>query len=553
MLEASSQSAAEAMPRPSIAIIGAGVSGLRCADLLLRASCNVTILEARSRLGGRVNQVLTGGHLVDTGSNWIHGTKGNPIMHLAEKTRTTVMEPPENSQTVYDTQGVSMNRDRSFELAGKFWEWIVKGLEYSSENSRSIPKDLGLLEWLTREWKEYRKASLKNGKQVDIAELTEECRRWGQFVGSPIEKQSMRFFWLEDGVDGGNVFVASTYEKILAEIKRPAEQGANIKLETEVKHIVYRDKKGDDKIRVETKSGQILEFDEVVVTCPLGWLKRHQADSFTPRLPERLVQAIDNIGYGALEKLYITFPKAFWLTDDNPSTGSCFNDFHNPTGYHPYLVVSGTKTTSWNQSVLSLAHLPGSTAQPTLLFYMMGDAGAHVTSQVSHLEPHSKAYNEALHDFALPFYSRLPNFDAKKVECVPTSFYQTVWQADEFAGYGSYSTFRVGLDQADVDIETMRNCGGLGEDGRGLWLAGEHTAPFIALGTTTGAFWSGEGVARKIIDRYGLSCAADELETIGAEVKNSDENPHRDTGSAQGNEPNPGNNMNGGTGAGYNQ
>lgn len=540
-----------AMPRPSIAIIGAGVSGLRCADLLLRASCNVTILEARSRLGGRVNQVSTGGHLVDTGSNWIHGTIGNPIMHLAEKTKTAVLEPPENSQTVYDTDGCRLGRKRSFELAGEFWAWIVKGLQYSTENSRSIPKDLGLLEWLTSQWQEEQKSTTKNGKSINIKELTEECRRWGQFVGSPIEKQSMKFFFLEDGMDGGNVFVASTYQKILAEIKRPAEQGANIKLETEVKHIRYRDKGNDDKVEVETNNGEVLRFDEVVVTCPLGWLKRNTENAFTPPLPRRLIQAIDSIGYGALEKLYITFPKAFWLTDNNPSTGSCFNDFQNPTGYHPYLVSSGTKTTSWNQSVLSLAHLPGSTAQPTLLFYMMGDAGAYTISKVSQLEPHSKEYDAALREFAEPFYSRLPNYEASKSECIPTSFYQTVWQADEYAGYGSYSTFRVGLEEGDVDIETMRSCGGLGESGRGLWLAGEHTAPFIALGTTTGAFWSGEGVARKIIGRYELSCSADELETIGMEIKDNDQNPNRDFSGIQDGHLNPGKNMNGSIDVGH--
>lgn len=35
-----------------------------------------------------------------------------------------------------------------------------------------------------------------------------------------------------------------------------------------------------------------------------------------------------------------------------------------------------------------------------------------------------------------------------------------------------------------------------------MWFAGEHTAPFIALGTTTGAYWSGEGVARRIVRAY---------------------------------------------------
>ncbi len=41
----------------------------------------------------------------------------------------------------------------------------------------------------------------------------------------------------------------------------------------------------------------------------------------------------------------------------------------------------------------------------------------------------------------------------------------------------------------------------MGEE-RGIWFAGEHTAPFIALGTTTGAYWSGEGIARRIVALY---------------------------------------------------
>ena len=38
---------------------------------------------------------------------------------------------------------------------------------------------------------------------------------------------------------------------------------------------------------------------------------------------------------------------------------------------------------------------------------------------------------------------------------------------------------------------------------RGLWFAGEHMAPFVALGTVTGAYWAGEGVARRIAKAWG--------------------------------------------------
>lgn len=43
---------------PHVGIVGAGISGLRCADTLIRNGFQVTILEARERIGGRVSIVL---------------------------------------------------------------------------------------------------------------------------------------------------------------------------------------------------------------------------------------------------------------------------------------------------------------------------------------------------------------------------------------------------------------------------------------------------------------------------------------------------------------
>lgn len=40
--------------KPHVGIIGAGLSGLRCADILVQNGARVTILEARDRIGGRV-------------------------------------------------------------------------------------------------------------------------------------------------------------------------------------------------------------------------------------------------------------------------------------------------------------------------------------------------------------------------------------------------------------------------------------------------------------------------------------------------------------------
>lgn len=40
--------------KPHVAVIGAGMAGLRCADILIQNGVKVTLFEARNRVGGRV-------------------------------------------------------------------------------------------------------------------------------------------------------------------------------------------------------------------------------------------------------------------------------------------------------------------------------------------------------------------------------------------------------------------------------------------------------------------------------------------------------------------
>lgn len=48
------RSSAAAAERPHVAIVGAGLAGLRCAEVLISKGAKVTVLEARQRIGGRV-------------------------------------------------------------------------------------------------------------------------------------------------------------------------------------------------------------------------------------------------------------------------------------------------------------------------------------------------------------------------------------------------------------------------------------------------------------------------------------------------------------------
>ena len=58
---------------PSVIVVGAGMAGLTAADRLVRDGWQVTVLEARDRVGGRVWSVrVDNGSVVELGGEWIH-------------------------------------------------------------------------------------------------------------------------------------------------------------------------------------------------------------------------------------------------------------------------------------------------------------------------------------------------------------------------------------------------------------------------------------------------------------------------------------------------
>ena len=60
------------MSRKKIIIIGAGIAGLAACNYLVEHDFDVTILEARNRIGGRSDNDALGIPL-GAGANWIHG------------------------------------------------------------------------------------------------------------------------------------------------------------------------------------------------------------------------------------------------------------------------------------------------------------------------------------------------------------------------------------------------------------------------------------------------------------------------------------------------
>ena len=290
--------------------------------------------------------------------------------------------------------------------------------------------------------------------------------------------------------------MASTYKKVLDAVIQAGLRKATIALSTKVTEIVSDSAAdGPGTVRISTENGEQQIFDAIVTTTPLGYLKRN-LHAFRPPLPAHLQASIAHISYGRLEKVYLTFSEPFWLLEDNPSP--FFMHFIHP------MYAPNVNPGNWSVECVSLASLPEPYRHPTLLFYLHGPSAEHITSLINGRSLEDPMYLQLLDGFFRPYYSRLPNHIG---QC-PTAALATNWQNDEFAGYGSYTNFQVapavedGGEEIllDKDIEILRH----GAPERSIWFAGEHTAPFVALGTVTGAYWSGEAVARRILETYSL-------------------------------------------------
>ena len=325
-------------------------------------------------------------------------------------------------------------------------------------------------------------------------------------------------------VGSENLFVASTYADILSDVASIPMAKASVQMSSVATRISMPDpvcleslsqvtyhmiNSQSSSEEIQTSPIQTDVFDEVVCTFPLGYLKRRHTTLFHPPLPPSILKAISAISYGNLEKIYLTFPTAFWT---QPSLSPDATDIGFTHFLHP--PATTLNPTSANIELLSLASLPGDTAQPTLLFYLYPPLSMSLTSTLAATP--ATDHHEYLSTFLEPYYSLLPHYIRDSPDCTPSASFATSWSTDEYAGYGSYTNFQtvsagqvvqangdqsatsVGLDR---HIECLRH--GLPE--RRLWFAGEATAPFVGLGTVTGAYWSGEKVAERILEAYSMT------------------------------------------------
>jgi len=312
------------MEEVKIVIIGAGIAGISAAESLLKHGfTNVKILEGEDRIGGRIHTQKYGDASIEMGAQWIHGEDCNPVFELARKNDLVDLvalgEPEKKELVFYMSSGelinpsvireTSMVLDNIFNEATKFsrenipvesghetvgmfvQDAFYKQLKTSKDSDDVKQMKDGLLNWrLTMEKTENACASM-----YDMSLLA-----WGEYILCSGQEA------VELGRGG--------YQPILDLILKDIPQSC-FHLNTRVKEVVWGHALEEDvecRSKVVTTEGEVFHADHVIVTCSLGYLKAHAQQLFQPSLPEGKMAAINRLGFGTVNKIYLEFEEPFW-------------------------------------------------------------------------------------------------------------------------------------------------------------------------------------------------------------------------------------------------
>ena len=421
----------------TIIVLGAGAAGLAAARRLVSQGLEVTILEGRERIGGRIWTDRSLGIPVDLGASWIHGVRRNPVSNLASEWGVRTAKTDFDAIRLYDTEGTPLT-DNELDELDELFERIFEDLQ---DAKRSAGDDASIDGAVSSALARYDlNAAQRRGLDWVIASEIE------LEAAADLDELSLRYWDEDDAFNGDDVLFPDGYTQITDRLA----DGLDVKLGHVVSAIAY-----DDEGVVITTSRGVFRGNQVIITLPLGVL-REGTVTFSPDLPDRKRNAIQNLQMGTLNKIALRFGELFWpaephflgyLDDDADRSMNLLN-------LHPYIGES---------ALVAFAR------------------GAHARS----LEQLSTAdvVDQVMEDLRRMFGSSIGD---------PTNATFTRWHGDPFAR-GSYSHVPPGGSIADYE-ELAQPVADR------LFFAGEATTRRYP-GTVHGALLSGEREADRIAER----------------------------------------------------
>lgn len=281
-----------------VAIVGGGLSGLRCAEALVASGASIVVLEARDRVGGRVfSHHFADGQTCERGAEFIDSNHAE-VLALATRLGLVLSSRPPDldpAQTLIDAGGraVPMSMHASIEPDMAQWERAVSGLgdgqEFETGNLADLMHSLDL-SVLSR---------LAIGRHIRTEYMLPPEEVGQRFAGRLTRLQGAGRPECHRIV-GGNDQLATGLAALL---------GDRVRLGAVVQSL------DADAGEITMTTGDVIAASTIVAAVPLPVLSR-----IWPAMPLEL----GAIGYGVGGKISVQFDRRIW--HDYGSSGEVLSD-----------------------------------------------------------------------------------------------------------------------------------------------------------------------------------------------------------------------------------
>ncbi|XP_041645528.1 peroxisomal N(1)-acetyl-spermine/spermidine oxidase-like isoform X2 [Cheilinus undulatus] len=316
----------------NIVIVGCGISGISAAHKLIKSGFhNVRILEATSRRGGRVKTGRFGDNVVEIGANWIHGpSEENPVFCLARQ--YGLLDPealtPENQAidiggeppwipNVFTSSGQRLPleelvpaKEMFDTLLDECSEFATKGGEPKASVGEFIRSELK--QRAEEEWKDV-DAKTRSMRLCVISSIFKiQCCINGTHS---LDEVGLGAFGLYKTLPGLDCTFPRGYEGLIENLMSELPSGL-VTYNQPVQCVSWNSTDDRDKpVMVECADGERIAADHVIVTVPLGYLKKHHSTLFSPPLPLHKLHSIQRLGFGTNNKIFVEFDSPWWDAD----------------------------------------------------------------------------------------------------------------------------------------------------------------------------------------------------------------------------------------------
>ena len=272
-----------------VIVVGAGIAGLTAARALAGTGLRVMVLEASSRIGGRLRTDRSLGIPFDMGASWIHGTEGNPITALAAAAGAPTIELDEDEVTAY-RMGGSRWSGGEYRAARVAFEEVLDTMVDQAAPGVSVA------DVLDADWPGHRDDPLSafflsTFLTFDLGDLDQ--------LSSVLYDEGDEFGGLEAMMTDG-------YDRLADHVA----EGLDIRLGAAVTGIV-----DDGEIVTVQTDTTAFVVRAAVVTVPLGVLKARRV-AFEPPLDPAREAAIEGLGFNCVDKFLFMWDEPFWDDTD---------------------------------------------------------------------------------------------------------------------------------------------------------------------------------------------------------------------------------------------